>query len=104
MEKYKIILSPEAYSDLKELNDYILYELQEPEIAHKKFKLIVDELFLLDFMPNRNTQVNTTKYKNKNMRKMIVENYVIIYEVFDDDKTVVIRAIVLGNSDWQNNL
>jgi len=36
-------IEKEAYADLKALNDYIMNSLQEPEIAHKNFKLIVDE-------------------------------------------------------------
>jgi len=104
MDKYKVKLSPEAYADLKALNDYIMIELQEPEIAHKNFRLIVDELFKLDSMPNRNAPVDIPKYKEKNMRKMIIKEYVVIYEVYDEDKIVMIRAIVHGSTDWQNRI
>ncbi len=35
---------------------------------------------------------------------MIIKEYIVIYEVYDEDKVVMIRAIVHGSIDWQNKI
>ena len=104
MKKYNINLSPKAYDDLKKINEYIINELLEPEIAHNLFRLIIDEIYKLDNFPSRNSEVILTGSIHKGLRKMMVKNYLILYDIEERQKLVTVRRILYGASDWGKHL
>ncbi len=104
MAKYNIRLSPKAYSDLKRINEYIVSELLEPNIAYDLFRVIINAIYELDNFPNRNPRVILNKNIHKDLRKMWVKNYLIFDDVEETIKIVNIRRILYGASDWRNKL
>ena len=104
MAKYNINLSPKAYDDLKRINEYIINELLEPKIAYNLFKLIVDEIYKLDDFPSRNPKVILAKNTHDGLRKMIVKNYLILYDIEEKEKLVTVRRILYCASDWGKHL
>ena len=95
-KRYKIVFSPTSKRKIKNIYEYIAEELHEKEIAKKIMKKILEKINELDFMPNIHPIINP-KYKNeKKYRKLIVENYIIIYSVRN-------RKVYIDNIFHQKN-
>ena len=81
MNNYKIIWSPKAYDDLQNIYTYIAYHLKEKHIANNLIKKILNSISNLNYLPERYIKLYKSNPKAKNLRKLQVNNYVVIYEV-----------------------
>lgn len=86
--KYKIICSPEAVDDLRNIYSYISAELQEPSIAKNQVDMIRQSIKSLDEMPERHMKVEWEPWNSMDMRKFPVSNYVVFYYVDNEDNSV----------------
>ena len=94
MEKYKIYLRKLAYADLASIYQYISKEFQEPGVAAKMVETIEIELLSLAIMPNRYPLRRIGAYANRDFRNYAVKNYIVIYRVDEEKKTVTIIRII----------
>ena len=81
MNKYKIIWSPKAYDDLKNIHAYITYQLKEKRIANNVIKKILNSISSLNYFPERYIKLYKSDPKLRNWRKLAIDNYIVIYEV-----------------------
>lgn len=86
---YKFTVHPTATfkKEFSNILHYIKYNLQEPLIANSFSKTVIKKILALDFMPERYTRILDYHDKNKNLRKFMIGNYVVIYEVNNDTRT-----------------
>lgn len=56
-EPYRIVYSPQALEDLKDIYAYISEELQVPDTARNQVNRIREKIRSLDFMPMRYASV-----------------------------------------------
>lgn len=66
---------------------YIKYNLKEPLTADKFYQTILNKISTLDFMPERYSKILGYDNKNKNLRNLIINNYIIIYEVVHNTRS-----------------
>lgn len=84
MSKYKIVTTKDFEEELEKIYNYFLYFLKEPKIAKKLYNQIINSVTSLEFFPKKYYQIQEySKLKNKDIRKMTIKKYVIIYEVND---------------------
>ena len=100
--KYKIIYSPEAVDDLRNIYSYISAELQEPSIAKNQVDMIRQSIKSLDEMPERHMKVEWEPWNSMGMRKFPVSNYVFFYYVDNEDNSVSIARIFYSGRDVEN--
>ena len=81
MDKYIIKPSPSFENELNDLYRYILFKFKEPMIASKFYDKIKNTILSLEYFPERYMKISDFNHKNRNMRKLIIERYIIIYEV-----------------------
>jgi len=81
MKKYKITWSPTARNDLDNIHYYIEHFLKEKDIANNMINKLLQSISDLDYLPEKYVKVESSHYIAKNIRKMIVCNYIVIYEV-----------------------
>ena len=81
INKYIIKLSPSFENELNNIYRYILFELKEPMIASKLYDKIKNTILSLECFPERYMKISDFNHKDRNMRKLIIEKYIIIYEV-----------------------
>ena len=98
--RYKIVFSPTSKRKIKCIYEYIAEELLEKRIATKIMKKILQKINELEFMPNINQVINPKDKNTRKYRKLIVENYVIIYSV--KKKKVYIDNIFHERNDYLN--
>lgn len=101
-EQYKVIYSPQAADDLKEVYSYIAFELLVPNTAKNQVNRIRKEIRSLDFMPTRFPIVEWEPWQSMNMHKVPVDNFVVFYLIDSDNLCVTIIRIVYSGRDIES--
>ncbi len=81
IKKYNISWSPNFQDELGNIYNYINNVLHEHSIAVKLYDNIINEIYSLNYFPERFSKVYNFKFKSRDLRKFIIKNFVIIYEV-----------------------
>ena len=102
MKKYNIEYSKESKEDLIRIKQYIKYNLQEPEIANKLISNIKKSIKTLKDNPEIYTIIDDDMIRKLEIRKLIVENYIVFYRIKDDSIEIV--RIMYGRRNWINLL
>ena len=94
---YKIVYTAFAERDIWEIADH-LSEHSLP--ATERFlRTVKDKIEGLEDMPLMYPKIET----HHEYRKMVVGNYVVLYEVSEQAKTVVILRVVHGKRNYQDS-
>ena len=91
MDKYTVLISPQAYRDIDETYEYIRTEL----FAEKAALDLVD-----DIEPDRGAERKVGIYAGKGYRQLFVKNYTIVYRVEDLSKTVMIITVKFSHQNF----
>lgn len=102
MKKYNIEYSKESKQDLIEIKQYIKYNLQEPEIAKKLISKIRKEIKSLKDNPEVCAIIDDDIIKKLEIRKLIVDNYIVFYRIKDSNIQIV--RVMYGRRNWINLL
>ncbi len=102
MAKYNIEYSKESKQDLIGIKQYIKYNLQEPETAQKLILKIRSEINNLKHNPEINSIIDDDLIKKIEIRKLIVNNYIIFYRIKNNNIEIV--RIMYGRRNWINLL
>jgi len=100
MNVYYIQITEPTEKDLYEIGAYISKELLEPETAKKVISKIAKGIYSLEEMPLRNPLVADERLAHKGIRKIMVDNFIVLYIVNEESKTVTIIRILYSRRDW----
>ena len=98
-KKYDIILTDIAKIDLDEIYEYIFKNLKEPDIAENLIEQIKKNILDLEIFPYRWREVYV-KPKNRLYRRLIVENFIVLYRVVEEKRHVVIFRVLYSKRDY----
>lgn len=93
-------MTKETKDDLKLIKNYLKDNLQEPIIANKMMEKLKESIKSLSNFPERFPIVKDYYLSLRNLRKYIVDNYIIFYTVEKDKKIVHIIRIIYGKINW----
>lgn len=103
--KYLIVGSESFEFELQKIYNYTLFYLKEPTIAKNLYYKIITSLYSLQSFPERYPKLtNYSSQKNLNIRKLLIENYIILYEVDNILNQVYILHIFHGTQNYLNLL
>lgn len=102
MKKYNIEYSKESKQDLIGIKQYIKYNLQEPEIAQKLISKIRKEIINLKNNPEIHAIIDDDIIKKLEIRKLIVDNYIVFYRILVNNIQIV--RVMYGRRNWINLL
>jgi len=98
---YKVETSDSAHSDLDNILLYMIDELASPLVAtnfsdalDQKYELLEEHPFM--FEVSRNERLAKLGY-----RRLVIGNYVALYLVNDENKTVTIARIFHGKQNYE---
>ena len=97
--KYTVIISREAEKDLREIYEYIAFELQSPDNASGQLERLEKAILSLNEMPYRFREYNRKKWKKHRQYVMPVGNYCVFYVPDDDMERVTITRVIYGARD-----
>lgn len=104
MDRYSIRMSTKAKKDYKTIIRYIKSDLHEPRIAEKYAILIKDRINSLKYYPQKFEVVSSLIIGKDNIRKLIINNYIVFYRIKEEHKEVHILRIVYSGVNWIGNL
>lgn len=102
VDRYNIEYSEEAKQDLIGIKRYIKYNLQEPETAQKLISKMRKEINNLKYNPEINAIVDDDFIKKIEIRKLMVDNYIVFYRI--KNYSIEIVRVMYGKRNWINLL
>lgn len=104
MDRYQVCYSDDALRDLRDIFEYIAFELKEPGIATAQVNRIRDSIRSLDTFPARNKVVEWEPWSNRGMRQMSVNNFITFYTTDDENFSVYVSRIFYGKRDIPSHI
>ena len=102
--KYKVVLTEQADTDLRDIYEYIAITLFEPGIAVRQLERIEKAIQSLDEMPNRFRIFEREPWHSRELHQMPVDSLIVFYIPKTEDKTVTITRIMYGGRDIDEQL
>ena len=104
MNKYSVNLTSQFNKELKDIYEYIYYSLSSPQTANKLYFKIKNSILNLKFFPESYPKIIFNNSKEHNLRKMIVNKFVIIFKVQNISNEVFILHIFHGSQNYIDKL
>ena len=101
---WEVEFADRAKRDLRDILDYITYELQEPQIAVKLVRQITKEVLSLNQMPMRYRLYEEEPWQSQGLRYFAVRNYLIFYYPDETKATVYAVRVIYGGQDIRSQL
>ena len=102
MEKYKVEITREALQDMEDIYNYITIDLLSPENAIGQYNRIANEILTLDTFPERFKIMESEPEKRMELRRMLVDNYLVFYTIRGDK--VIVTDVLYTASDIEARL
>lgn len=99
-KKYKIIIEKYAQKDIESIYNYICNNLVNKDEAIKLLNKINEKFDQIALFPKSASLINNDYVKNKNIRKLLIDNYIAFYEVDDTNKEIRIIRIMYGMQNY----
>lgn len=101
---YKVEISDQASSDLREIFEHIALHMLSPINAAGQLKRLEDSIETLTELPNRFSEYKSEPWKSRGLRMMPVDNYCVFYFPDEEEHTVYIFRVMYGDRDMQTEL
>ena len=98
---YEIVFTDTAKEELEEIYEYISEHLLEVGAANRLMDKIEQSILRLEQNPYSCVEVHI-KPHNDVYRKLVIDNYIALYEVEENYKQVVIYRVLYGGMDYLN--
>lgn len=99
---YKIMRTDKAEDQLRDIIYYIADDSGSIDTALKYLDKIEESINRLKEFPNSGSIPRYSILKKQGYRVVIVEKHLIFYKVSEEDKIVIVYAIVDGRRQYQN--
>ena len=101
---FDVSYSAEARQDLRDIYEYIAYELLVPETAARQAERIMKAARSLEQIPMRYRLYEREPWHSQGLRVLPVDNYLVFYLPDETNATVSIIRIMYGGRDIENQL
>lgn len=102
MKQYKIYITKRAKFDINRVYNHIAFDLCEPETAEKQYGRIMKNIGKLDMLPERVKIMESKRAKALELRRLLVDNYSVIYRIIED--RVVVEAVFCNASNIEERI
>jgi len=100
----RFVLLPKAQEDLENIFSYIAIELVNPEAASNLIDKFDDKFNELLLFPLSYPLIESKLIFQIDLRKCIVQNYIIVYFYNEKDKLVEIIRVIYSRVDYLEDL
>lgn len=101
---YKLIVAPQAMLDIDNIGTYISEDLKAPEAAGALIDRILNAIGRLKDFPFSGEKIKFTYIPDYNVRRIIVDHYIVLYRAEELNGTVSVLRILYGRTDYINYL
>ena len=103
LKQYEIIIKNSANKDLNQISKYIIDNFKSINIAEKLLARINKRISILQEYPNAFQTLNNYQYKGYKCKRLVVENYSIIYYILEEQKKVIIIHVFYNKRNFFNS-
>ena len=97
---YKVRAMQSAQADMREIHHYISEDLQNPDAAVRRVKLLEKSIRSLNTMPARFPLVLDDYLASKGFRVMVIKTHLVFFVIREDEKAVSVIRILYVRRDW----
>lgn len=101
---FEVRYAARARQDLRNIYEYIAYDLLVPETAARQVQRIMKEIGTLNEMPMRYRLYDDEPWHSQGIRFFPVDNYLVFYLPDETQNTVYIVRIIYGGRDIRKQL
>ena len=96
---WNIVYTEKAECDLRDIFEYIAFNLLVLDTAKKQTRRIMDAILSLEQMPMRHSLYDKEPWCSKGLRVLPIDNYLAFYLPIESEKVVVIIRIMYEGRD-----
>lgn len=101
---YEVIATDQADSDLRDIYEYIAFELLSPENARRQLDRLEENIIGLETFPEKFRAYEKEPWKSRGLRVMPVDHYLVFYIPDNDTRTVIVIRVMYEGRDVDNQL
>ncbi len=101
---YRVTLTAQAQTDLREIFRYIAFELRSFQNASRQLDRLEKAIASLERMPERFHLYDKAKWRERNLRMMSVDHYSVFYIPDPRNETVTVLRVMYGGRDIDRQL
>ena len=99
-EIYEIEFTEDCRDEIKEIYKYISEDLVEREAAKRLMKKMKKAVMDLAEAPRIYTKIEKKDRRKRDFRRIVINNYVILYTIDEEKKTVYISHMYYGRRNY----
>lgn len=99
---YEIIISENCLEEIEEIFSYIEKDLKAEQAANRLREKIIENIRGLKNSPKIYAKIDRTDRAGRDYRRIVVNNYTIIYTIIEENKTILISHIYYGRRNYLN--
>lgn len=98
--EYNIVISNTCLEEIEENCNYIKEVLKAEQASNRLREKVKETILGLKNSPKIYTQIEKTDKAGRIYRRIVVDNYVIIYTIIEEDKTILISHMYYGGRNY----
>ena len=101
---FTVVTSMQAEKDLREIFEYIAFELLSPENAEEQLERLEKRILSLDEMPERFPRYGKEPWHSRGLRFAAVDNYIVFYLPDIEEQVVTILRVMYSGRNIEEQL
>jgi mRNA-degrading endonuclease RelE of RelBE toxin-antitoxin system len=102
--KYNIRLTETFLEEIDEICEYISTKLKAIDAANRLREKIIYNVLLLENSPKMFTEIEKTEKTARKYRRIVVNNYVILYTIDESKNMIYVSHVYYGGMDYMSDL
>ena len=100
--EYSVKLTAEFLEEIEEICNYISNKLKNIDASNRLREKVIYNILLLEKSPKMYAEIERIDRTERQYRRMVVNNYVILYTIEEKEKIVFIAHIYYGGRNYLN--
>ena len=98
--EYRIKLADQFLDEFEEICDYISNKLKNIDASNRLREKVIYNILLLENSSRMCTEIEKADRTERQYRRLVVNNYVILYTIDEEEKIVYIAHIYYGGRNY----
>lgn len=103
-EIYEIEFTEDCRDEIRDIYKYISENLKAEQAAKRLMKKMRDNVMALAESPEIYVTITKRDKRKRDFRRMVVDNYVILYTIDENKKTIYISHMYYGKRNYMEDL
>ena len=102
--KYNIEFTDECKNEMRKIYEYIKNELYSETSAKKLINKVEEFISNLEYAPRIYAELEKFKGTNNIYRRIVINNYIILYTIDEENKIIYIAHMYYSGNDYTNKI